>query len=175
MRNNIAHSSFEKDNFSQSTGDHCMNLDKIDRSILAVLQTDGRLSNSDLAARIGLSASACLRRVQRLEGDGVIEGYTALLDAAAIGRPTSVFIEVTLTSQRDSALDDFERAVAACSDVLECHLMSGDADYLLRVAVADTQDYERIHRRHIAAFPHVARIRSAFALRTLFKRRPYVL
>jgi DNA-binding Lrp family transcriptional regulator len=152
-----------------------MELDKTDRAILATLQAEGRLPNADLAPRVGLSPSACLRRLQRLEQEGVIEGYAAVLNAAAIGKPTSVFIEVTLTSQRDSALDDFERAVAACADVLECHLMSGDADYLLRVAVADTQDYERIHRRYIAAFPHVARIRSAFALRTLFKRRPYAL
>jgi Lrp/AsnC family transcriptional regulator, leucine-responsive regulatory protein len=150
-----------------------MTFDKIDRDILRALQQDGRLPNSELAERVGLSQSACFRRLQRLEDAGVIEGYTAVLSARAIGRPTTVFIEVTLASQRDSALDDFERAVRACPDILECQLMSGDADYLLRVAVADTQDYERVHRNHIAAFPHVARIRSMFALRTVHQRRGY--
>ena len=148
-------------------------LDKLDRNILRLLQADGRLSNADLAQQVGLSASACFRRVQRLEADGVIEGYIAVLDGEAIGRPTTVFIEVTLDSQGGAALDAFERAVQACPDILECHLMSGDADYLLRVAVADTRDYERVHRQHVAAFPHVARIRTAFALRPVVARRGY--
>ena len=148
-------------------------LDKLDRDILRLLQADGRLSNADLAQQVGLSASACFRRVQRLEADGVIEGYIAVLDGEAIGRPTTVFIEVTLDSQGGAALDAFERAVQACPDILECHLMSGDADYLLRVAVADTRDYERVHRQHVAAFPHVARIRTAFALRPVVARRGY--
>ena len=147
-------------------------LDKLDRDILRLLQADGRLSNADLAQQVGLSASACFRRVQRLEADGVIEGYIAVLDGEAIGRPTTVFIEVTLDSQGGAALDAFERAVQACPDILECHLMSGDADYLLRVAVADTRDYERVHRQHVAAF-HVARIRTAFALRPVVARRGY--
>ena len=128
-----------------------------------------------MAQRIGLSPSACFRRLQRLEAQGVIAGYAAELDGEAIGKPTTVFIEITLNSQRDAALDAFERAVQACPDILECHLMSGTADYLLRVAVANTEDYERIHRKHLAAFPHVARIRSMFALRSVLKRRGYEL
>lgn len=152
-----------------------MNLDKLDRDLLRLLQADGRLSNAELAQRIGLSPSACFRRLQRLEEQGVIAGYVAVIDGEAIGKPTTVFIEVTLASQMSTALDAFERAVAACDDVLECHLMSGDFDYLLRVAVADMRDYERVHRQRIAAFPHVARIRTAFAMRAVVPRRGYAL
>lgn len=152
-----------------------MNLDKLDRDLLRALQADGRLSNADLAQRIGLSPSACFRRLQRLEAQGVIAGYVANLNGEAIGKPTTVFIEVTLASQVSTVLDAFERAVAACDDVLECHLMSGDFDYLLRVAVADMRDYERVHRQRIAAFPHVARIRTAFAMRAVVPRRGYAL
>ena len=143
-----------------------MNLDQIDRKLLLLLQTDGRLSHADLA---------CTRRLQRLEAEGVIAGYFARLNGEAIGRPTTVFIEVTLVGQGSGALDAFERAVAACPDVLECHLMSGDFDYLLRVAVADMRDYERVHRQHIAAFPHVARVRTAFAMRAVVAPRGYPL
>jgi Lrp/AsnC family transcriptional regulator, leucine-responsive regulatory protein len=152
-----------------------MNLDKIDRDLLRHLQADGRLPNAELAQRVGLSASACFRRLQRLEQGRVISGYHATLDGDAIGKPTTVFIEVTLSSQGSAALDAFERAVAACDDVLECHLMSGDFDYLLRVAVADMRDYERVHRQRVAAFPHVARIRTAFAMRAVVPRRGFAL
>ncbi len=150
-------------------------LDRIDRSILRLLQADGRLSNAQLAEQVSLSPSACLRRLQRLEDDGVIQGYRADLSAQAIGRPTTVFIEVTLANQGTAALDAFERAVAACPDVLECHLMSGDFDYLLRVAVADLADYERLHRSQLAALPHVARVRTAFAMRAVVPSRGYPL
>ena len=152
-----------------------MIIDKQDREILRLLQTQVRLPNAELAQRVGLSASACLRRLQRLESSGVIAGYAAVLDAAAIGRPTTVFVEVSLDSQGSAALAAFERAVQACPDVLECHLMSGDIDYLLRVAVADLRDFERVHRQQLAAFPHVARLRTAFAMREVVQRRAYPL
>lgn len=152
-----------------------MELDRTDRQILTVLQAEGRITNAQLAERVHLSPSGCLRRLQRLEDSGVIEGYGAVVNPGAVGKPTTVFIEITLSSQCDAALDAFERAVQACPDILECHLMSGTADYLLRVAVANTEDYERIHRKHLAAFPHVARIRSMFALRSVLKRRGYEL
>jgi DNA-binding Lrp family transcriptional regulator len=145
-------------------------LDRIDRQLLRWLQADGRLSNTELAQRAGLSQSACLRRVQRLEQLRVIEGYAARVNAAALGKGDTVFIEITLASQSEAALDAFERAAAASPDILECHLMAGDYDYLLRVAVADTADYERLHRKQLAAFPHVARIRSHFALRQVSRR-----
>lgn len=152
-----------------------MNIDQIDREILRLLQADGRLPNAELAQKVGLSASACFRRLQRLEQQRVISGYSATLDGDAIGKPITVFIEVTLSSQGSAVLDAFERAVAACDDVLECHLMSGDFDYLLRVAVADMRDYERVHRQRVAAFPHVARIRTAFAMRAVVPRRGFAL
>jgi len=148
-----------------------MELDRIDRQILALLQRDGRLTNAALAEQVHLSPSACLRRVQRLERDGVIAGYIALLDPAAVGRSTSVFVEVSLSSQREDALAAFEQAVRDCPDIFECHLMSGGSDYLLRVAVESTQEYERIHKQHLSRLPNVARIRSSFVLRTVCQRR----
>ena len=149
------------------------NLDRIDHRLLAELQADGRISNTELAQRVGLSQSACLRRVQRLEAAGVIEGYGARLNPAALGKGETVFIEITLSRQSEDALDAFERAAAASPDILECHLMAGDYDYLLRVAVADMRDYERVHRQRVAAFPHVARIRTAFAMRAVVPRRGF--
>lgn len=145
-------------------------LDKTDRKILNLLQADGRITNAELALRVSLSPSACLRRVQRLESDGVIAGYVGLVSQEKLGRPTSIFIEVALKSQSEEALKAFERAVRACPDVMECYLMSGDADYLIRVVAADTQDYERIHKQHLTRLPGVARIRSSFALRAVCKK-----
>jgi DNA-binding Lrp family transcriptional regulator len=145
-------------------------LDRIDQRLLAELESRGRISNTELAASVGLSQSACLRRVQRLEGEGIIESYGARLNPARLGRGETVFIEITLSNQTDTALDAFERAVSACPEILECHLMAGDYDYLLRVAVGGSADYERLHRKHLAAFPHVARIRSHFALRRVARR-----
>ena len=148
-----------------------MDLDRIDRQILSLLQADGRLTNAALAEQVHLSPSACLRRVQRLERDGVVRGYVAVLNAGAIGRGTSVFVEISLNTQREDALDAFENAVRDCAEVTECYLMSGGSDYLLRVAVENTQDYERIHKMHLSRFPHVAKIHSSFALRTVCERR----
>lgn len=146
-----------------------MKIDETDRRILAVLQKDGRLPNAELADRISLSASACHRRVQRLEKEGYIRGYVALLEARKIGMPTTVFVEITLSGQADAILDAFEKAVARIPDVLECHLMAGAADYLLKVVARDTEDFAQIHRRHLARLPHVAKMQSSFALRTVFK------
>lgn len=146
-----------------------MQLDATDRRILQVLQREGRVSNADLAERIALSPSACHRRVQRLEDDGVIAGYVALLDPRKIGKTTTVFVEITLQGQSDEVLDAFERAVARIPDVLECHLMAGAADFLLKLVVADTEDYARIHRQYLARLPGVAQMQSSFSLRTVVK------
>ena len=140
-------------------------LDAIDRRILAVLQKDGRITNADLAQKVSLSASACHRRVQRLEETGMIRGYVALLDARKIERPTTVFVEITLSGQADELLEAFERAVRTIPDVLECHLMAGSADYLLKVVAQDTDDFARIHRQRLAKLPGVAQMHSSFALR----------
>ena len=145
-------------------------LDRLDKKLLSLLQADGRISNTELAQRIGLSQSACLRRVQRLEEAGVIEAYGALLSAAKLGKPETVFIEITLAGQSEAMLDAFERAVAANPEILECHLMAGEYDYLLRVAVADSADYERLHRKQLTTLPHVARIHTHFALRRVARR-----
>ena len=144
-------------------------LDSIDHRILRVLQKRGRMSNADLSEKINLSPSACHRRVQRLEADGYIKDYVALLDARKLGCPSTIFVEITLSGQADEVLDAFEREVAKVPDVLECHLMAGTADYLLKVVAQDTEDFARIHRRYLARLPGVAQMQSSFALRTVFK------
>jgi len=143
--------------------------DTTDLRILAVLQKQGRISNIELSERINLSPSACHRRVQRLEEAGLIDSYVALLNARRMGRPTTVFVEITLSGQADEVLEAFEKAVARVPDVLECHLMAGSADYLLKVIAIDTEDFARIHRQHLARLPHVVQMQSSFALRTVFR------
>ena len=144
-----------------------MEIDRIDRRILEVLQRRGRVSNAELSEDANLSPSACHRRVQRLERAGIIRGYVALLDPRKMGRPTTVFVEITLSGQTDEVLDAFEREVAKIPDVLECHLMAGTADYLLKVVALDTEDFAQIHRRSLARLPGVAQMHSSFALRTV--------
>ena len=144
-------------------------LDETDRRILRVLQQQGRITNADLSERVNLSPSACHRRVQRLEDDGFIAGFVALLDPRKLGRPTTVYVEITLTSQAEDILDAFERQVARVPDLLECHLMAGSADYLLKIMVQDTEDFARIHRQHLSRLPGVRQMQSSFALRTVVK------
>ncbi|MFY0662768.1 MAG: Lrp/AsnC family transcriptional regulator [Shimia sp.] len=146
-----------------------MSLDQTDRRILTVLQKQGRISNAELAERVNLSQSACHRRVHRLEKDGYIKDYVALLDPRKLDVPTTVFVEITLSGQADEVLDAFEKAVSRIPDVLECHLMAGTADYILKVVAENTDDFARIHRRHLARLPGVAQMQSSFALRTVFK------
>jgi Lrp/AsnC family transcriptional regulator, leucine-responsive regulatory protein len=143
--------------------------DATDRRILRILQKDGRISNADLAERANLSASACHRRVARLEQSGVIAAYVALLDARKLGRPTVVYVEITLQSQAEDLLDAFEREVARVPDLLECHLMAGSADYLLKIMAEDTEDFARIHRQFLSRLPGVRQMQSSFALRTVVK------
>ena len=150
-------------------------LDATDRLLLSVLQADGRITNAALADAVHLSPSACLRRVRRLEQAGVITGFVAVLDRSLIGRGTSVFVEITLTSQHEDRLTEFEAEVAAVPEVLSCHLMAGNADYLLHVAADDVGDYERIHKTYLARLPHVAQLRSSFALRTVCDRKAHDL
>ena len=147
-----------------------LSLDRTDRSILHELQLDGRISNVKLAERINLSGSACLRRVKMLEDAGIIDGYAMLINQAAVGLSGNVFVEITLNRQRREDQDAFEAGVAHVPEVMECYLMSGDYDYLLRVVVADTGDYERIHHEQLTSLPGVARVRSSFALRAATKR-----
>ncbi|MCB1341462.1 MAG: Lrp/AsnC family transcriptional regulator, partial [Pseudooceanicola sp.] len=120
-----------------------MTLDETDRRILRALQRAGRMTNAELSERVNLSPSACHRRVAQLEKAGVIRDYVALLDPKLLGKPTTVFVEITLSGQADEVLDAFEREVAKIPDVLECHLMAGTADYLLKVIAEDTEDFAR--------------------------------
>lgn len=146
-----------------------MDLDATDRRILTVLQRDGRITNAELAEQVNLSPSACHRRTQRLEEAGYISAFVALLDPKKLGRNTTVFVEITLEGQAEELLDAFERAVAHIPDILECHLMAGTADYLLKMMVEDTEDYARIHRQHLSRLPGVRQMQSSFTLRTVVK------
>lgn len=145
-------------------------LDAIDRHLLRLLQDDARATNQTLADEVGLSPSACLRRVRRLEETGVVAGYTALLDPAATGTGRTVVLEITLDSQRRESLDAFEAAARELPGLRSCLLLAGDADYLLVLGVADVDAYERLHRDHLARLPAVARLRTSIALRTVVDR-----
>lgn len=150
-------------------------LDSVDRAILDLLQEDGRLANVDLADAVNLSPSACLRRVRRLEEEGFINQYVALINPSRVGMGTNVFVEITLSSQAEDVLDAFEIAVTKRPEIMSCHLMAGDFDYLLRVVIDDVADYEALHRTHLAQLPGVARLVSSFALRPVCDRTAYPL
>ena len=140
-------------------------LDEIDRRILRVLQENARVSNVELAELVGVSPSPCWRRVRDLEQAGVISRYVTLLDPGSIGLPVSVVIQVSLERQVEAALETFEQAVAEWPEVMECYLMTGDADYMLRVVVADLEAYQRFLLDHLTRVPGVASIKSSFALK----------
>jgi len=140
-------------------------LDAIDRSLLFHLQQDARLTNAELAEKVCLSASPCLRRVRELEHAGVIRQYVSLLDPLKLGLTVSVFIQVSLEKQMRGALDTFENALMKREEVMECYLMTGDSDYLLRVVVCDMQSLERFIVDYLAKIPGVSSIRSSFALK----------
>ena len=145
-------------------------LDRIDVAILEALQKDGRISNAALAEKVGLSQSACSRRLDNLEKSGVIRGYHAQLSNAALGHRMTAIVHISLSGQFEKTLTDFEAAVKRCPNVLSCHLMSGEYDYILRIAARDLEDYERIHKEWLTAMPHVTKINSSFALREVVDR-----
>lgn len=140
-------------------------LDKTDLKILAELQTDGALSNVELAKRVHLSPSPCLARVKALEAQGVIKRYVALVDPAALGLGLSVFIAISLKTQSKEALVEFERRIAENEEVMECYLMTGDSDYLIRVSVPDLPALERLILERLTSIPCVEKIRSSFTLK----------
>ena len=144
-----------------------LQIDAIDRKLLRVLQQDSRRSIQELGEAVGLSASACHRRVKALEQAGAIQSYRAVLDADRLGFTMQFFIEVGLQSQSEPSLDAFEAAVSEIPEVLECHLMAGQSDYILRVICRDHEDFERLHRRLAARLPGVARIHSNMSIRTV--------
>jgi Lrp/AsnC family transcriptional regulator, leucine-responsive regulatory protein len=148
-----------------------MTLDRHDRAILDALQRDGRLSNVNLAKAVNLSESACLRRVRLLEQSGLIYGHAILVDQKLAGYPSTVFVQISLDKQQQKDIERFELAVADIPEVMECYLMTGDSDFLLRVIAADATDYERIHTQLLTRLPGVARVRSSFSLRTVIKKQ----
>lgn len=150
-------------------------LDIVDRRIIAALQADGRLSNVDLADRVGLSPSPCLRRVSRLEREGYIESYRAVLGRRSIGLGLSVFIGVKIDGHADDRATTFEREVVAFPEVVACHMIAGEADYLLEVAVPDLDHYQRFLVDKLLELPLVREVRSNIAIQTLKAGAPLPL
>ncbi len=147
-------------------------MDRFDEQILMALQENARISNVQLADRVGLSASACSRRIQALEELGVIAGYRAVLDREQIGLPMTVLVNVSIQTLSRDQMAAFESAVMDIPEVIVCYLVSGSSDYLLRIAARDLPDFERIHTEHLSTLPFVARIESNFALREVVNRSP---
>ncbi|GAA1153404.1 DNA-binding Lrp family transcriptional regulator [Kitasatospora gansuensis] len=140
-------------------------MDRIDRRILHELQRDGRLTNAELAARVDLTPSPCLRRVRQLEQDGVILGYRALLDGAALDRGFQPFVTIVMRHEDKATVADFERQVAALPEVVEAHRLFGDPDYLLRIAVADIAAYERFITDVLSGLPGIAQVNSHLTMK----------
>lgn len=144
-------------------------MDKFDRKILQALQSDARASLQDISQAVGLSSTPCWGRIKKMEEAGVIEGYTVRLNAQAIGLGETVMVQVTLDSHSDNTLEDFGLTLASIPEVIEAYLVSGEYDYLLRVAVKDTKDYERLLRERLYKIKGVRHSKSSFVLRTLKK------
>ncbi|MDJ1157768.1 Lrp/AsnC family transcriptional regulator [Chelatococcus sp. SYSU_G07232] len=141
--------------------------DDRDRAILRILQANARITNAELAERVHLSPSACLRRVRALEESGLIRGYTMQLDPKAAGFPGTAFVMIALDQQGRASLDAFEGQVMKHPEILECHLLAGAHDYLVRVAYRDSADLERIHAEILTQLPGVTRVQSTLTLRTV--------
>lgn len=144
-------------------------MDRIDTAIIAQLRLDGRMSNAQLAAAVGLSPSACLRRLRTLEETGVIRGYTAIVDTPTPAASIVAIVQITLERQTDDVLRKFEQALRGCAEVRECYLMAGMTDYLVRVEAASVADYERLHTEVLSRLPSVTRIQSSFAIRNVLR------
>lgn len=142
-----------------------VSLDNIDRSLLEVMQEDARITNADLAKKTGLSASPCWRRIRRLESSGVVRRYVTLLNPDAIGLPINVFATVALEKQVESALENFESLITRHPEVMECYLMTGEFDYLLRIVVPDLNAYERFLMDHLTRIEGIASIKSSISLK----------
>ncbi|HEX8389051.1 MAG TPA: Lrp/AsnC family transcriptional regulator [Sphingomonas sp.] len=143
-----------------------MALDRIDRQILTLLQADGRMTNVDLAERVGLTAPPCLRRVRALEEMGAIRGYHAELDGAKLGFPITVFAMVSLKSQAERDLAAFEAHVALIPEVRECHMLNGEIDFILKIVAADLRGFQEILTTHLTPAPNVASVKTSLTIRT---------
>lgn len=144
-------------------------LDTIDRRLLRELIRDARTSLVILSERVGLSPTACARRVRKMEEAGIIKGYSASLDETQLGLLMTVIVHITLDRQSEDALADFEKEIRNCPDIVSCYLMSGTDDYRIEVQARDIADYERIHKHHLSRLPGVARLHSSFAMRCVVK------
>lgn len=141
-----------------------MNLDAINKNILRELEIDGRISNTDLAFKVGLSPSACLRRVQELERQDIIKGYRAVINRAALGAGVTVYVTVGLSEHGKESLKRFERIIAAAPEIRECHVVTGACEFFLRVEVADLESYKNLHTDVLATIPNVSSIVSHIVL-----------
>lgn len=155
------------------TAEACTVLDNLDARLLSALQRDSDRPLHAVAEEIGLSVSACHRRQRLLEDNGQIAGYAARLDPKALGYSFEIFVEITLSAQTEAALDAFEKAVAATEEILECHLVSGEGDYRLRLAARDMEHFDRLHRERLAKLPGVAAMKSSVAIRVVKPWRGY--
>ena len=142
------------------------NLDSVDRRILALLQEDGRMTNADIAARVGLSPSAALARLRRLSDEGVVKGFTAILDEEKVGQPTTAYVFVTLTHHQRKLAESFLAKVQATPAIMECYHITGKADYLLRVVCRDIPDYRELLMEQIVSMPEVESVETMFVLRS---------
>ena len=143
-----------------------MAIDRIDRQILSLLQDDGRMTNVELAERVGLTAPPCLRRVRALEEAGAIRGYHADLDAGRLGYPITVFAMVSLRSQAERDLSAFEEHVAAIPEVRECHMLNGEIDFILKIVASDLKSFQEILTTHLTPAPNVASVKTSLTIRT---------
>ncbi|WP_144097428.1 Lrp/AsnC family transcriptional regulator [Croceicoccus sediminis] len=148
-------------------------MDSIDRALLRALQENSSRSIADLAEIVGASSSSCHRRIKSLEAAGIITGYSALLDPQRLGLKLHAFVEISLESQSRTSMERFEAAVAGFDDILECHLTSGNADYIVRIAAHDLEHFDRIHRGCLSLLPGVSSMRSSFAIRTIKRGKGY--
>ncbi|MBW2453330.1 MAG: Lrp/AsnC family transcriptional regulator [Deltaproteobacteria bacterium] len=145
-------------------------MDELDRKIVRTLQVDGRITNQELASRVGLSPSPCLRRLRRLESEGVIEGYAAMVDQGRYGLPLDIFVQVKLERHTEETVRTFEEHVRAVDEILDCYLMTGSADYLLHLASADLEHYDRFMRMRLQNIPGIAAIETSFAIKAIKRR-----
>ncbi len=148
------------------------NLDDIDHAILRELQRDSSVTNVELSEKIGLSPTPCLRRVKRLEAEGYIVGYRADVDRAKLGYPILAFVEITLNTQIESALEIVEQSVLTRPEVINCYLVTGDCDYMLHVVVQDLDAYAEFMRNHLTKITAIRNIKSSFALEKIVEGRP---
>ncbi|MBU3079265.1 Lrp/AsnC family transcriptional regulator [Sphingomonas sp. XMGL2] len=145
-------------------------MDRMDQKIVAILRRDGALTGVELGERVGLSASAAHRRVKAMEAEGLIRGYRVRFSPQALGMPSTLFVSVTLTDQRQETLERFEAALKRCEQVVEAHLMGGEIDYNVKLAIPADDSYERVHRDVLAVLPGVERLRSQISIRAVVEQ-----